>query len=593
MPITLEDSRRLTGPNLLAPDPGAVLDVKAAATDAEQLVAAWERRVREILDAVGWAGERTAARVHRDGVSLAISAPVDALYAATEVNEWALEAATADLEGRATGESGGSGEASCETPAQAAERLGALIEAESNPALLRLRDAAAAREVMFLSDDDRASVGMGAGSRTWPVGELPDPGDVDWNAIHDVPLVMVTGTNGKTTTVRLLAAMARAAGRTPGFSSTDGVFVGDELVESGDYSGPGGARAVLRDRRVEAAILETARGGMLRRGLGAPRADGVVVTNVGADHLGEYGLHDVEGVADAKLVVARAVERGGRLVLNADDPVLARRGATGSASLVWISRRPEGVSPGALDRHLAAGGEALVVEDGAFARRRGAAVERLIAVEDAPLTLGGAAAYNVENVLAALALAPALGVSDGAATGALRAFRPTAELLPGRTNLFRFGEATALVDFAHNPHGMEALGATVRRLPARRRLVVIGQAGDRDDRSIRALARSALEMRPDRVVVKELTRYLRGREPGEVSGLIRDELRAASPGLDVVVAGDEIDAVRSALEWCADGDLLVLPVHARRDEVVGWLAALEGAGWRPGAPLPDPPPATA
>lgn len=582
MTITLEDSRRLTGPNLLAPVPGAVLDVKAGEVETARLVEAWKRRAREILDVVGWAGEQTAARAHRDGVSLAISAPVDALYAATEVNEWALDAALADLEGRAAA-----------PPARAAERLVALIEAESNPALLRLRDAAAAREVMFLSDDDRASVGMGAGSCTWPVGDLPEPGDVDWAAVHDVPLVMVTGTNGKTTTVRLLAAMARAAGRTPGFSSTDGVFAGDELVEDGDYSGPGGARAVLRDRRVEAAILETARGGMLRRGLGAPRADGVAVTNVGADHLGEYGLHDVEGVADAKLVVARAVERGGRLVLNADDPVLSRRGATGSAALVWISLRPEGASPGPLERHRAAGGEALVVEDDAFVRHRGKRTERLMAVAAAPLTLGGAAAYNVENALAALALAPALGVSDRAATDALRAFRPTADLLPGRTNLFRFGEATAIVDFAHNPHGMDALGATVRRLPARRRLVVIGQAGDRDDRSIRALARSALEMQPDRVVVKELTRYLRGREPGEVSALIRDELRAASPGLDVVVAGDEIDAVRSALEWCIDGDLLVLPVHARRDEVVSWLTALERAGWRPGSPLSEAPPSTA
>ena len=587
MQLTLEDSRRLTGPNLISPVPGAVLDVRLDAADATRLVAAWERRAREILDAVGWKDERTRTRVHRDGVSLVISAPVDALYSATELNEWALEAATADLTGRAPEQPTG------ETSAQAAERLAARIDAESNPALLRLRDAAAAHGVTFLSDDDRASVGMGTGSRTWPVGDLPGPDEVEWVGIHDVPLVMVTGTNGKTTTVRLLAAMVEAAGRVAGFSSTDGVFVADELVGTGDYSGPGGARAVLRDRRIEAAILETARGGMLRRGLGAPRADGVVVTNVGADHLGEYGLHDIEEVADAKLVVARAVERGGRFVLNADDPELARRGAPPLATMVWISRhsldegRAAPVAPVA--DHVAAGGEAVVIEDGAFVRRRGTARERLVSVEQAPVTLGGAAAYNVENALAALALAAALGVPDRAAVEALRAFRPTADQLPGRTNLFRFGRATAIVDFAHNPHGMEALAATVRRLPARRRLVMIGQAGDRDDVAIRALARSALGMRPDRVVVKELTRYLRGREPGEVSKLIRDELRVVAPEVEVVMAGDEIDAARSALEWCADGDLLVLPVHALRDEVVGWLTALERSGWRPGTPLPDPP----
>jgi UDP-N-acetylmuramyl tripeptide synthase len=588
MRLALESSRRLTGPNLIASGPGAVLDVRIDATDSARLAAAWERRAREILEGVGWARERTCARFHRDGVSLALSAPVDALYAATEVNEWALDAATADLEGRTN-----------EEASEAAARLAARIEAESNPALLRLRDAAAERGVMFLSDDDRASVGMGSGSLTWSVDEPPAPGDVDWAEIHDVPLVMVTGTNGKTTTVRLLAAMIGASGRTAGFSSTDGVFVGDQPAESGDYSGPGGARAVLRDTRVEAAVLETARGGMLRRGLGAPRADGVAVTNVGADHLGEYGLHDIEDVAAAKLVVARAVEAGGRLVLNADDPVLARRWPHGAATLVWTSRHPD-VPPAArrtrhsggfLASHLEAGGEAVVVEDGAFVRRCGPDRRRLLAVEEAPVTLAGAAAYNVENVLIALALAPALGVSDGAAADALVAFRPTADHLPGRTNLFRFGDAAVLVDFAHNPHGMDALAETVLRLPARRRLVVIGQAGDRDDASIRALVRSALHMRPDRVVVKELTRYLRGREPGEVPGLIQDELLAVAPDVEVVVAADELVAARSALEWCAEGDLLVLPVHARRDEVIGWLTALERSGWRPGTPLPGPPPA--
>jgi len=570
MRLVLEDSRRLTGPNLVSTDPGAILEVRLE-EGAAALVAAWERRAREILDAVGWGGERIRVRRHRAGLGLVISAPVDALYSATEVNEWALEAATADLEGRAA----------AEPPAEAAARLGERIAGESNPPLLRLRAAAAEHGVMFLSDDDRASVGMGTGSRTWPVDDLPEPEAVDWGGIHDVRVALVTGTNGKTTTVRLLAAMVEATGRTAGFSSTDGVFVGGKPVETGDYSGPGGARTVVRDSRVEAAILETARGGMLRRGLGVPRADGVVVTNVAADHLGEYGLHDVEEVAEAKLVVARAVESGGRLVLNADDPVLVRRRAPGAATLVWISQNP--ANP------LAAGDEAVLVEDGMFVRRRGDARQRLVAVDDVPVTLAGVAGYNVENVLAALALAPALGVPDGAAVQALRTFQPSAEHLPGRTNLFRFGGVTAIVDFAHNPHGMEALAATVRRLPAHRRLVVIGQAGDRDDASIRALARSVLEMQPDRVVVKELTRYLRGREPGEVLGLIHDELRAAAPDLDVVVAGDDLDAVRAAVGWCAEGDLLVLPVHARRDEVLGWLAMLERTGWRPGKPIPPPP----
>lgn len=573
MPLSLEDSRRLTGPNLVSPGPGAILDVHVEAADVDALIETWERRAGSVLAAVGWPDEQTFARPHRRGVSLVISAPVDTLYAATEVNEWAFTAAEADLAG-AEPEEG---------LAAAAERLSAVIAAEANPALLALRDAAADRAVTFLSDDDAASVGLGAGSLTWPVADLPAPGDVPWDRVHDVPLVMVTGTNGKTTTVRLLAAMVRVTGRTPGFSSTDGVFVGGELAEGGDYSGPGGARAVLRDRRVEAAVLETARGGMLRRGLGVPCANGVAVTNVGVDHLGEYGLHDVEEIADAKLVVGRAVEAGGRLVLNADDPVLASRRGSGKARLVWTSRHPAETP---VAGHVEAGEEAVVVENDVFVRYGDGRRTEIMRVADAPITLHGAALYNVENALAALALAPALGVSDEAAAEALAAFRPTADALPGRTNLFRFGDTTVLVDFVHNPHGMRALAETVLRMPARRRLVVLGQAGDRDDDSIRALARAALRMRPHRVIVKELAKYRRGRAPGAVPGLIRQELEAEDPDLDVIDVPDELAAARSALGWCEEGDLLVLPIQAQRDEVFELLRALQAAGWRPGRPVP-------
>ncbi|MFW6039682.1 MAG: Mur ligase family protein [Gemmatimonadota bacterium] len=608
MQLTLEDSRRLTGPNLVSPGPGAVLDVRveiddpaagsagrgttvaetAVAAAANRLIAAWTRRARRILEAVGWPDETLHTRTHRTGATLVMSAPVDALYAATEVNEWALATA---LEAVAAGglvadRTGALDLAETESLEAAAERLRAVIAAESNPALLRLQAAAADRGVLFLSDDDEASVGMGAGSRRWPVDDLPEPGDVPWDRVYDIPAVLVTGTNGKTTTVRLLAAMVEASGRIPGFTSTDGIFVGSELRDGGDWSGPGGARTLLRDPEVEVAILETARGGMLRRGLAIPRADGVVVTNVGVDHLGEYGLHDVEDIADAKLVVARAVEGGGRCVLNADDPVLALRSAPRGATPAWFARRPDA---GPVPAHLSAGGEAVVVEDGAFVRRRGAERTRILAVGEAPITLRGAAVHNVENVMAALALAPALDVPDAAAGRALAEFRPTAEQLPGRSNLFRFGEATVLVDYVHNPHGMAAMAETVLALPARRRLVVIGQAGDRDDDAIRELARSVFRMRPDCVVVKELTRYLRGREPGDVPRLIRAELEKADADVEVIDGGGELEAVRRALEWCADGDLVVLPIQATREEVVRLLTTLAESGWRPGDELPDAP----
>jgi len=573
MQLALEDSRRLTGPNLVSAGPGAVIEVRVEGGSSDSLVAAWQTRAAEILAAVGWPAERTYIRTHLTGVSLALSAPIDALYAATEVNEWALDAAVSDM----------NGEPPVEDCTAAATRLQAVIAAETNPALLALRDAAARHGVMFLSDDDEASVGMGAGSRTWPVRELPGSDDVPWDAIHDVPLVMVTGTNGKTTTVRLLAAMVGASGRTPGFSSTDGVYVGNELADGGDYSGPGGARTVLRDQRVQAAILETARGGMLRRGLAVPRADGALVSNVGVDHMGEYGLHDIEGMADAKLVIARAVASGGTLVLNADDPVLARRGAPRQATLVWTSKDST-CTP--VQNHLAEGGSAVVADGASFVRVTGGRRAELLPIADVPLTLGGAAAYNIDNVLAALALAPVLGVDDAEACAALREFVPSPDMLPGRTNVFQLDGVTAIVDFAHNPHGIMALADTVRSLPATRRLVVIGQAGDRDDESIRELTRAVVEMAPDRIIIKELTNYLRGREPGVVPGIIADELNRLGTTAEISHSEGELSAVRAALDWCEPGDLLVFPIQAERDAITELLGSLLESGWSPGTPLP-------
>jgi cyanophycin synthetase len=571
--VIVADSRRLTGPSLLLDRPGAILDVRLDEPARERAVAAWRAAARRLLDAVHWSGETLAVRPFAGGASLALTAPVDALYAATDLNEAAWEMATAELEGRAA-----------EPAATVVARLRSAIAGERNPALVALHEAALARDVTFLAGEGLVSVGSGGGALVWPAGALPDPAAVDWSRVHDVPVALVTGSNGKTTVVRLLAAVLAGQGLTVGHTSTDGVSVGGLRLAEGDYSGPSGARLLLRRAEVEAAVLETARGGLLRRGLGVDRAAVAVVTNVADDHLGEFGIDSVEQLTDVKLLPARAVRPGGAVVLNADDPLLRERAGSVDIPVVWFSLAPS--APG-LARHLAAGGRAAVCDGDRLELADGTTRTLLAHVGEMPVALGGAARHNVANALAAAAAAWVLGIPPDAIGRELRRFGLAAGDNEGRANMIELGGVQLVVDYAHNPHGLAALAELMAALPARRRLVLIGQAGDRSDGAIRALARAALGLRPDRVVLKEMERYLRGRRPGEIPDLMADELIGLGMAPEAVSRpGGEVAAVRDALEWARPGDVLLLTVHQDRPVVMELLERLRGEGWRAGDSLP-------
>ena len=347
MPLDLpfEDSRRLTGSNLFFDSPGAVLETLGVTVgDAE--LAGWRSRVARARMWLQWpehavsastlrarAAERArsiAIRRHAAGTSLALAAPVDQLFTATEINEWAFCAALFEadpvrwnqLEGalveaaRLAAADSTMAEAFAVAPPKLEElaafsRFTKLAKIESAPHLRKLLAAADERALLHILDETLLTLGSGAGGRTWPVDALPEVSMVPWAELRNVPAAIVTGSNGKTTTVRLLAACVRAHGWRDGYNCTDGLFIQGEQIEGGDYSGPVGTRAILRDPRVEAAILETARGGILRRGLAAERAKVAVITNISSDHFGEYGVHDLAGLADVKLVVASVVDRTG------------------------------------------------------------------------------------------------------------------------------------------------------------------------------------------------------------------------------------------------------------------------------------------
>lgn len=572
--IELLDSRRLTGPNLVADGPGAVIDGRLDGGDVHRFREMWQARIHEVLDAVGWAAEASAERVYRGGITVFHSAPVDALYAATEVNEWAWATAAADI--------GADGD--CEPLEQARDRLQALIDEESNARLTSLQAAAAEHCVTFLTDDDEASVGTGTGAHTWPVNSLPDPKDVPWDDVHDVPSVLVTGTNGKTTTVRMLDAIGRQAGRTTGFTCTDGIQVNGDLVDGGDWSGPGGGRRVLRNNHVDLAILETARGGMLRRGLVLDNAQGALVTNVAADHLGEWGILTVDDVAAAKLIVAKAVRRGAPLVVNADDDVLARAARALRRPLTWIAIE----KAAAVRAQMEPQDVAWVARDGWIARLDGGTAVPVVEISALPATLGGAAIYNVSNALGAAALAHASGLSVADIASGLAGFDPSPDQSPGRTNLFDVGGIRVLVDFVHNPHGFAAVGKLIEGLAPKRLGLMVGHAGDRDDEALVELARAAWGLTPERIAVKELLGYLRGRPAGEVPGIIRDEIvRLGAPADTVSVHPDEVDAALDLFRWAQPGDMLLLSTLAQRQAVLDLVSTLQSDRWRPGTTLPS------
>jgi cyanophycin synthetase len=536
------DARRLTGPSLIFDGPGTILDVSCTPEEANRLIPLWANHVAQMLEVLDWPSARFSSRQLLGGVSLAFSAPIDALYAATEINEWAWAASAFEL--------GIAGEAPDFDEAVKAIRESAADEA--NEELMWLIDEAGLHGKSLLWDDDYVSVGLGSGSETWSVNEIPD--SLDWDRLHDIPMGIVTGTNGKTTTVRLATHILRAAGRNVGLSSTDWIAVNETVLDRGDWSGPGGARAVLREKNVDVAILETARGGLLRRGLGVERADAAVITNISEDHLGDFGSRDLDELLAVKWIVSRAVEASGRLILNADDARLCVRSKDYDGELVWFGLDPDNES---IIRHTDAGGLAFVLDGDELFKIEGAARDRICRSDQIPIALGGAARHNVANALSAAALTWCLGVSlDDIRAGLLTMVQ---DENPGRCNLYDVNGFKVLIDFAHNPAAMGALFDMARAVPAKRRALCFGQAGDRTDELIQELARDAWAIGLEHVVVSELATYHRGREHGDVFRIIKDELlRSGADESQIHHFETEMESFMSAIEWAEPGDLVIM-----------------------------------
>jgi len=591
-PPVFEGSRRLTGPNRWFAQPAVALTpLGPAATDAAAL-AGWAQRLEALCTALGWPAPRPLAERSAAGSVLAFVAPENALLTATDINEWAWERA-ADAHTPLSAQGFGATQPLGGDIATLATHCASLAAAESSRPLQRLQAAAAAHGLPCFDDDDSVSIGIGSGSRTWPRAVLPLPMDVPWQQLHTQPVLLVTGSNGKTTTTRLLVAMATQAGRVAGSCSTEGVAVGGQVERRGDYAGPAGARAVLRHPAVQFAVLETARGGLLRRGLALRQADAAVITNVSADHLGEYGIGSVKDIAEAKLVVAHALRECGTLMLNGGDALLMDVAArTPHVQALFAAGRvalfAHDLHHPVLVAHRATGAAVCGVRGGNSSNgtvnidrselvwAQGDVEAVLGSVAAMPLTLQGAARHNVENIAAAVLAAMACDLPLAALRQTLLSFGAQPQDNPGRLERWAWRGATVLVDYAHNPDGLAQLLQVAQALKPVRLGLLLGQAGNRDDVAITALAATAARFAPARIVIKELPQMLRGRATGQVPALLQQALLAAGqPAHSLQREDDEELAARALLAWAQPADVVVLPVHttAVREALAAVLAA--------------------
>ncbi|QGZ89483.1 cyanophycin synthetase [Microcystis aeruginosa] len=367
-----------------------------------------------------------------------------------------------------------------------------------------------------------------------------------------VPILAITGTNGKTTTSRLISHICRQTGKVVGFTTTDGVYIDDYLVEKGDNTGPYSAGMILKDPTVEIAVLETARGGILRSGLAFNQCDVGVVLNVAADHLGIGDIDTIEQMAKVKSVIAEVVSAEGYAVLNADDPLTVSMAEKVKGRVAYFSMSPDNPI---IHDHIRRGGMAAIYENGYLSILEGEWTLRIEEAVNIPVTMQGMAPFMIANALAACLATFVQGIDIELIRQGVRTFKPSVAQTPGRMNLFDLGHHHALIDYAHNPAGYEAVGGFVGNWPGEK-VGVVGGPGDRRDDDLILLGKlSALMF--DRIIVKE-DNDTRGRRRGEVADLILRGISQENASMRPEVILDETEALEKALSTVSEGGLVVI-----------------------------------
>jgi cyanophycin synthetase len=399
-----------------------------------------------------------------------------------------------------------------------------------------------------------------------PVGEAVIDGMFAPGENGRIPIAAITGTNGKTTVTRFIAHMMETSGRKVGMTCTDGIYIGRRRIDTGDCAGPQSAINVLLNPSVEAAVLETARGGILRAGLGFDKCDVAVVTNIGdGDHLGVGGINTIEQIAQVKRTIIDVVHKHGYGVLKADDPLTVAMAEHCPGQVIYFCRDPENA---VVVAHRAAGGRAVLVRNGSIVAAEGDREETIISLERVPLTHNGRISFQVENALATTAAAWGMGLSRETIRTGLETFAADMEKVPGRFNLLEVHNATVIVDYGHNPSALEAMIDAIELFPASRRLAVYTAAGDRRDCD---MIRQGEQLGDafDHVILYE-DHYLRGRPQGEIMKLFRQGLAEGSRVSEIQEVLGAVKAIETSLDMLQPGDLLLLQADVI-DETVEYV----------------------
>jgi cyanophycin synthetase len=368
-----------------------------------------------------------------------------------------------------------------------------------------------------------------------------------------IPIVAVTGTNGKTTTTRLIAHMMRLKGFKVGYTTTDGVYIQNRLLMQGDCTGPNSAEFVLKDPTVNFAVLECARGGLLRAGLGFHKCDVGIVTNVAPDHLGLKGIHTIEQLAKVKGVIPETVREGGYAILNADDPLVYNMRKAVSANVALFSMDENNPHIRSIAK---VGGLSAIYENGYITICRGDWKMRVTKATNVPLTFGGRAAFMIQNVLPAVLTAYVQGLSIEDIKVSLESFVPSPSQTPGRLNMFEFKDFNVLLDYAHNAAGLRALANMLEKMEGSPKVGIIAGIGDRRIEDNNDIGRLAAEMF-DEIIIRQ-DKHLRGKTEGELIEMLTTGIHAVDPNKKVTIIPSEKEAIAHAIKHAQKGSLIVI-----------------------------------